>query len=174
MAASRSRVAWDACAWIALIQKEKIPLPGGGFEDRERMCRTVFNQAEQENGGLVIVSSALCLAEVCKNPQIAADQEKVGDFFERDAVILAAVDREVGYMARDLMGKGLAGLKPPDAVHIATALYANAVALHTFDGDLLKLDGRIDRPKGGKLEICKPALPGPKGPLEEIASKKPN
>jgi len=65
MAASRSRVAWDACAWIALIQKEKIPLPGGGFEDRERMCRTVFNQAEQENGGLVIVSSALCLAEVC-------------------------------------------------------------------------------------------------------------
>ncbi len=69
------------------------------------------------------------------------------------------------------MGKGFAGLKPPDAIHIATALFAKAAALHTFDIDLLKLNGKVDRPEGGKLEICKPAVPGKKGPLEELAQK---
>lgn len=172
MAASPSRVAWDACTWIALIQKEKIKDASGKVtEDRERLCKVVFNQAEQINGGLEILSSAFCLAEVCKEPAIAGDVHKLDDFFERESIVLVALDREIGYLARDLMGRGYTGLKPPDAIHLATALYANVAALHTFDGKLLGLDGQIDKPAGGKLVICKPSLPGGKGPLEALAER---
>lgn len=175
MAASPERVCWDACTWIALIQKEKIKDESGRVtEDRERLCRVVFNQAEQPNGGLEIVASALCLAEVCKHPELAEDVHKLDDFFERDSVILIPVDREIGYIARELMSKGYAGLKPPDAIHIASAIYANAAALHTFDGDVLKLNGKFEKSAGGKLVICKPDLPGKQGPLEALASQKPN
>lgn len=175
MAASPDRVCWDACTWIALIQKEKIKDESGKvIEDRERMCRVVFNQAEQPNGGLEIVASALCLAEVCKNPEIASDVHKLDDFFERSSVLLVPVDREIGYIARELMSKGYSKLKPPDAIHLASAIYANVAALHTFDGPILDLDGKLEKRGGGRLLICKPQLPGKTGPLEELANKKPN
>ncbi len=39
MAASLERVAWDACTWIALIQREEIKNESGAItEDRERLC----------------------------------------------------------------------------------------------------------------------------------------
>jgi len=173
MAASPSLVCWDACTWIALIQKEKITdeQTGAVIEDRERLCRVVFNQAEQPNGGLEIACSALCLAEVCKDPAIAGDTHKLDDFFERESIVLVPVDREIGYIARDLMSKGYSKLKPPDALHLATAIYANVAALHTFDDKLLDLDGILEKRAGGKLTICKPELPGKKGPLEEFVKK---
>lgn len=43
MAASPKRVYWDACAWIALIQKEKIRDGHGNVtEDRETLRKSVI------------------------------------------------------------------------------------------------------------------------------------
>jgi hypothetical protein len=60
---------------------------------------------------------------------------------------------------------GHSGLKPPDAIHLATACVANADELHTFDDRLLALDGAIDRSDGTRLVIKKPAVPAPPAPL---------
>jgi hypothetical protein len=49
MATPNKRVYWDACVWIALIQREKISLPTGGIEDRETMCRMVIEAAKKGN-----------------------------------------------------------------------------------------------------------------------------
>jgi hypothetical protein len=65
------------------------------------------------------------------------------------------------------MQRGYAGLKPPDACHLAAASVANVDEMHTFDQKLLDLDGVIDMVNGAKLKICKPALGGPKLPLLE-------
>jgi len=47
MATSLKRVYWDACAWIALIQKEKIRDKRGVIiEDRETMCKAVIAAAK--------------------------------------------------------------------------------------------------------------------------------
>ncbi len=61
MATSPKRIAWDACSWIAHIQKEKILGADGKTvaEDRGAMCRPVLNAAER--GILEIVVSALSL-----------------------------------------------------------------------------------------------------------------
>lgn len=64
MASPLKRVYWDACAWIAVIQKEKI-LKNGVVEDREMMGKTVIEAAKKNK--LEILTSAFCLAEVCKN-----------------------------------------------------------------------------------------------------------
>lgn len=47
MASPTKRVYWDACVWLALILREKIPLPGGGMEDRDTMCRMVIEAAKK-------------------------------------------------------------------------------------------------------------------------------
>lgn len=41
MASPTKRVYWDACVWLALILREKIPLPGGG------MATVVFKTGQQ-------------------------------------------------------------------------------------------------------------------------------
>jgi len=66
MANPTKRVYWDACVWIALIQREKILLPNGGTEDRETMSRMVVEAAKK--GTLEILTSTFCLVEVCRAP----------------------------------------------------------------------------------------------------------
>jgi len=163
MAASPKRACWDACSWIALIQKEKIEV-NGVTEDRYTMCRSVINAASK--GGIEVIISGLCYAEVCKNPGVKAEgEDKISAFFEHDYILPVAVDKYVGETARRLLLQKYPGLKPQDSVHLATAIIANADELHTFDKKLLDLDGQIARADGVKLKICKPGSGGAAAPL---------
>lgn len=135
------------------------------------MCRTVVESAKR--GGIEILTSALSLAEVCKDPAIKTQQaDAISDYFESDYILLVNVDRFVGERARTLMvGGGYAGLKPPDAIHVATAAISGVEEMHTFDHTLLNLDGLIDKSDGSKLKICKPNPGGPAMPLLDPSKK---
>jgi len=166
MASSPSRVAWDSCTWIAYIQQEKIRQSSrqAAVEDRGAMCRHVLETAEK--GTIEIVVSALCLVEVlARNRTSGVDDQVVRDFFDNDYILLVNLDKQVGDFARHLMLAGYAGLKPLDAVHLATACVANADEFHTFDDGLLALDGRIDKANGTRLPVRKPAVPAAPLPL---------
>jgi predicted nucleic acid-binding protein len=164
MAASPRRIYWDACVWIALIQREKILFPLEVAEDRDTMCRSVIEAAKK--GTIEILTSTLSLAEVCKNPGIRSTRaDLIADYFETDYILLANVDRGVGERARVLMTSGHSGLKPPDAIHLATAALSGVEEMHTFDGRLLDLNGVIDKSDGTKLRIRKPDPGGPPAPL---------
>ncbi|MGO9475069.1 MAG: type II toxin-antitoxin system VapC family toxin [Rhodomicrobium sp.] len=162
MAISPSRVCWDSCAWIALIQEEKIV--EGGI-DRVTRCKSVLNQAKK--GKIEIAMSALCLAEVCRNRDIKDnDPQKIADFFEHDYLLLVNVDRNVGELARQLMMAGIPKLKPADACHIATAaITPDIIELHMFDEKLLDLNNKVTKADGGMLRICWPDTGGSTPPL---------
>ena len=166
MASSPRRVYWDACVWIALIQREKISI---GVSDRDTLCRTVI--AEAKKNKVEILTSTLSLVEVCRSPGIqATPDDQLGAFFENDYVLLMNVDRLVGELARQLMSAGHTGLKPPDAIHLASAVIGIVAEFHTFDGEgkkpgLLQLDGKINRLDGGKLRICAPDVGDAPPPL---------
>jgi hypothetical protein len=70
-----------------------------------------------------------------------------------------------GALTAELAASGHPGLKPPDAIHLATACIANVEEFHTFDDRLLALNGVIDRLEGTRLVIKKPAVPAPPAPL---------
>jgi predicted nucleic acid-binding protein len=162
MGNSLKRVYWDACTWIALIQDERVLLSSGAYEARGTMCRAVIESAKK--GGVEILTSTLNLVEVCKSTKVTAD--KIAAFFETDYVLLVNLDRAVGERARDLMNAGFSSLKPPDAVHLATAAISPDVEqFHTFDDRLLRLDGLIDKSNGAKLKICKPDAGASPAPL---------
>jgi predicted nucleic acid-binding protein len=166
MATSPSRIAWDSCTWIAHIQRERIFGPDGKTvtEDRGAMCRPVLDAAER--GVIEIVVSAIALVEVlARNRTNGLDDQKVRDFFDNDYILIVNVDKHLGDFARRLMLAGHAGLKPPDAIHLATACIANVDQFHTFDDRLLALDGVIDRLDGTRLVIKKPAVPAAPAPL---------
>jgi predicted nucleic acid-binding protein len=159
MASPPKRVYWDACAWIAVIQKEKIQ-KNGVIEDREMMGKTVIEAAKKNK--LEILTSAFCLAEVCKNEDVRDQSpDKIAEYFENDYILVVALDKFVGERARQLMLGGYSKLKPPDASHVATALLMNVDEMHTFDDKLIDLSGLLDRADGKKLKICKPSTSDP-------------
>ena len=155
------RIAWDACMWIAAIQREQYQLEDGSIEDRDLLCRSVIAAAIGRQ--FEITCSALALVEVCKAPSEDADpgdQAIIFDFFRHSWVTMVAVNTEVGEIGRALMMHGYPGLKPADATHIASALVAEATEFQTFDRRLLALDGMIAMKTGGTLAIRKPKLRG--------------
>lgn len=155
---AKPRYAWDSCTWIAMIIQEQSPQNDGSTEDRAKLCNHVINLAKRKQAE--IATSGLALAEVCKHPEVGAvDGDTLSDFFRNDYILVVACDRYVGTKARELMQVGYAGLKPPDAVHLATALAANVTEFHTFDQKLLNLDGKIEKGDGSLLKISKPFGP---------------
>ena len=139
------------------------------IEDRETMCKTVISAAKAAK--CEIVTSALSFVEVCKSPEVRAEgEDKIAAFFEHEFIIVANLDRYVGERGRELMLMGQAGLKPPDASHVATAAISNANEMHTFDKKLLDLDGLVTKADGTKLKICKPDV-GDLPPLLQVTTR---
>ncbi len=163
-----TRIYWDACTWIAVINEERdVPKKDGTFENRFSPCEFVLNQAKK--GEFEIVVSAFTLAEVCKNSEARTKQKsKLPLFLDDPFILILQVDKAIGLKAQDLQTTGKVTLKPADAVHIATAQYRNVEEFHTFDDRLLKLDGDIFGDNGNKIKICKPGEGNPlKGLFEE-------
>lgn len=89
MASSPRRVYWDACVWIALIQREKI---AAGATDRDTLCRMVIVEAKKNQ--IEILTATLSLAEVCKSPEVRVTKEdRLSAFFEQDYILLMNLDR---------------------------------------------------------------------------------
>lgn len=129
---------WDSCAFLGYLNNEP---------DKADKCESVLQAAEE--GKIDIVTSALTLTEVIKTkggPAIPRDQEqKIRDFFEHPWIIVREVDRFVAEQARELIWAH--GLKPYDAIHLATALNLKLAVMDTFDGDPIKLTGKIGSPR---------------------------
>ena len=154
--AKTTRIYWDACSWIAVINEERaVPQKDGTLENRFSPCESVLNQAKQ--GEFDIVVSAFTLAEVCQNRVAKTTQKNIlPAFLDHSFILVIPVDKDIGLKAQTLQISGIGNLKPQDAVHIASAQRANAKEFHTFDSDLLKLDGIISDDNGNLIKICKP------------------
>jgi predicted nucleic acid-binding protein len=144
------RRCWDSVAFVGWLGQEA---------DKREACESVVRAAER--GELEIVASALALAEAINvkhgHPRLSADQAgKISGFFRQPYIVVVNVDRAIAEQARQLSWDH-PKLDPKDAIHVATALRANALHLDTFDGPLIALSEKL----GGNppLKIGRPDLP---------------
>ena len=125
--------------------------------EKHRISREILELAEK--GSFSIYASTFIEAEVVKAPgeaPLSAPQEaKISGFFERNFFTWVEVDRLVAQKARQLVRDH--GWKPPDAVHVATALRAECDQLLTWDEKLRK---NQDSYTVEGLEICVPHTSG--------------
>ncbi len=137
------RVYWDSCVYIDCIQRHP---------DRHAVLDSIIEQAK--SGDVVLVASALVLAEVSKlnDPNATREEEakRILRFFENDFIKVRNVTRSIAEHAADVTR--LHSIKPSDAIHVATALAAKCISLQTYDGvqggrgKLIALDGKIGNP----------------------------
>lgn len=147
---------WDACMWIALINRET-----GRFDS----CRHIIELAQRKQ--VQIWTSTFTYAEVFKRKCAddatgiaSADDKSFEDYLEQDFVNLIQVDADVGRAARRLLREYPKIAKPQDAIHVASALLQSVPLLHTFDrSDLIALSGQIKCLDGQTLKIEPPTPP---------------
>jgi predicted nucleic acid-binding protein len=112
-----------------------------------------------EKGSFQLYASTFIEAEVVKapdEPPLSASQEtKISAFFERAFFVWVEVDRLIAQKARQLVRDHQ--WKPPDAIHVATALRAGCDQFLTWDGKLRK---NQDSYTVEGLEICVPHTAG--------------
>lgn len=135
---------WDSDVFISRLQM----WPG-----RVDTLRQFTEAAERNEINLVI--STFSLAEIAKVPGLNGDPvkdkpltevelAKISAYFENDYIIIRPLTIDIAEMAREYVCKH--GLKPPDAVHVATAIYWNVPLLHSYDDKLCKRTGLIGSP----------------------------
>lgn len=133
----KSRRYWESSIFVALVKGEagRVGEPSKILEDAAK-------------GEVEIVTSAWTLAEVIKRPQeppLSEEVErKIIDFFENEYIVVINLDRKVAEEARSISRQH--GVKPKDAVHLATAAVAKVDTLETWDDGLTKHDGKIGDP----------------------------
>lgn len=139
---------WDACAFLGLLAEEP---------DKIDECNSVIRAAEK--GEVRLITSAVTLTEVIKikgSPRLKEeDEEKIRKYFENSYITVVNADRPLAEDARHLIWQ-FPKLDPKDAIHLATAIYAECPHLDTFDSDLLDLNGQLD---GVLMHIGRPHLP---------------
>ena len=150
---ARETFYWDANAFSGYLNDE---------DGKVDVCEPVLKEAER--GNVLIVTSALTIAEVLfirQGPKLPPEKREVVEkFFKADYVAVRNVTRHIADLARDVFWDH--GIKPKDAVHVATAVFFKVPVLHTFDGPLISKSGLVVQlPSGNKhsLEIKKPYVP---------------
>jgi predicted nucleic acid-binding protein len=126
---------WDSDCFLGWLQAEP---------DKEEECGQVLQAAEE--GKVLIVTSALTIAEVLNlrgHPKLpTASREQTKAFFRNDYILVRNITRRVAEAARDYVWDH--GIKPKDALHVATALDAGLSLFNTFDGELIAKSGRLE------------------------------
>lgn len=146
---------WDSDCFLSWLQAEA---------GKAHVCEAVLEEAE--NGRVLLVTSALTLAEVLylrdHTPIPREHKQKVIDFFKNEYIAVRNVTRRVAEEARELVWEN--GVKPKDAIHVATALHDDLDILNTFDQKLIAKSGVVGNPL---LRIERPQPPAQgKLPLE--------
>ena len=122
-----ARRVWCSCTTIDYLKGEPRAKPH---------CDLIINDCIA--GNVEIVVSVLSHIEVAKVGNLTDDdaEARIQEFFNRPYVVSATIDLAVAREARRLV-RTYSGLKPLDAVHVATALRWNIPILETYDDQMI-------------------------------------
>ena len=133
------RYYWDSSVFCSFLNEE------------ENRWKTVEDLLKEGRAGRIdIVTSSFSVVEVLKlkghKPITEKLEEQITTFFEYPFIKMVDADRNICEHARRYVWRH--GLKPKDAVHVATADIASKVApiheVFSWDDDFLKLNGKSE------------------------------
>ncbi len=150
---------WDSCAWLALINAEN-----NRFADLNELYESA------KKGKFQIWTSTFTYAEVYRKQCGRPGTQSVGTYnsdsiqkdwldemLSQDFIKLIQLDKIIALKAKKLLeGNGVIS-KPPDGIHLASALHYNIDIFVTYDeANLLGLDNLLARRDGKKMQIRLP------------------
>ena len=134
------QIYWDACIFLHYIEGTPQWMP---------ILDSLLEKASK-SGELIIVTSTLSITEVAfaktekDGKALESNTEAANDALwnDRSAIKLVEYNEIIAREARSLLRQAVQagrGLRPMDAIHLATAVNRNVDDLHTTDDTLKKL-----------------------------------
>ena len=153
-------VYWDSCVFISCLQRDP------------KRCGTLgMIVDEAKSGKIVLVASTMAVAETLKlsdDKTLRKEELKtIQAFFDNEFIEIIDVTKEIAGIAASIAREH--DLKPPDAIHVATAIHCRCKCLQTYDGEdrtsgrkryMLDFDGMIGVPPL-KIELPRLLAPSP-------------
>ena len=143
------RVYWDSCCFISYLKGDA----------RGEQLKGIVESSEAHE--LEIVTSVIAIAEVLKiSDEGSGDDRKriVETMTSRPGLTIVELTPHLATEARDIIWRISYEKHQCDAIHLATASWVHKFKpideLHSFDNDMLKLDGKGYIP----IPIIKPTL----------------
>lgn len=128
-------ICWDSCVVIAWIKEEQ-----GRMEAIESVVKNI------QSGYYRLIVSWLVYPEVLARSMSTQAIRKFELFMQREEEIdIIPVERLVAQKAQEIRNRTPENktiMSTTDAIHVATAIVGGANMLHTFDNDLLSLNGK--------------------------------
>jgi len=129
-------ICWDSSVVIDWILDKKSKNP-----ERIPGILSVWKNVGDDDCRLAV--STLVYTEVLESTMPAGAMEKFRAFMgSRKNVKIIPVDIRIAKQAQEIRSRASKKIEAPDAVHLATAVVLRARVFHTFDKDLLSLDGK--------------------------------
>jgi predicted nucleic acid-binding protein len=154
------RIYWDSCIFIYLMSKHKEQWK----IERQTTCKNCLQEAI--DGKSEIYISTVSIVEFNRTTDTTFPipdeiKEKITTLINQPFIKIVSADIARAFEARNHIWKW-PWLSAIDAIHLASALYANVDELFTYDGNgsqkgLLDLDGLIGNPP---LKIKHPHIEG--------------
>ena len=137
---------WDACVFLAWICKEP---------DRADVIDALLDSAG--NGAIEVVTSVISITEVAvsasektSNILSASELARIDKLWTAPSPVkLAECHALIAVDARDLMRKTVGDgwkLRPPDAIHLSTAVRLGCQEFLTYDSKLFKFESLVGMP----------------------------
>lgn len=159
------RIYWDSCVMLSLIE---------GDPTRAHAIDSVMQEAKSETIRLFTSTFSVCEVAFASHERGGAldptTEQRIDGLWTPGPITLVEMHLLIGQNARTLMRKALAaigpGLKGKDAIHIATASYIGATAMHTYEPKLHRYSALAGLPIGYPEPIT-PTLNFPQGDQPE-------
>lgn len=151
---------WDSCTHIDLIQ-----------HDADRFARLdAWHKHAQATQSRIVIST-MVIAEVARldgsGDSLDAQAKLIEAYFDNPWFVVWEVDRYIASEAARLCRQY--PIKPPDAIHLATAMIAKVKAMFTYDDELIrKVNGGVNG-----ISVVNPPEIATQTDLEEAAGSEP-
>lgn len=122
------RIYWDSCVFIShLSGEQRDSFEVAGIDDVVK---------DVDSNKIILVSSVVARVEVLRD--LGDKQDRFIDVLKNPNIQEIDVNKIIAQMAGDIRYQfqqiGINRLKTPDAIHLATALWAEVDEFQTFDG----------------------------------------
>ena len=132
----KENICWDTSVFLTHIR-------GEATEEQKQEIQTVVTLVEQEQFQIII--STLLYVEVLESTMPKNAMNLFDALMKKRGMVRnVAVNLEIAKKAQEIRNRMPKKLKTADAIHIATAIVSEAIVFHTFDKQLLNLNGKDD------------------------------
>jgi predicted nucleic acid-binding protein len=123
-------------------------------------CPKIIEQAGRGETEIAVSMIAQVEVSYLEGYSDQQSEARIKEFFSRDYIIPVAIDTPLAAIARNLVRKyrDTYRVRPPDAIHLATAIQHHISLIETTDRDLLNLNGLEGSPP---ITVRRPRYTGP-------------